>query len=132
MHDEDFRDYKYGVNRKFAFVEDDDVNMRKLKYIFRELLIDLGLGKFDKLSLLTSFVAIVFSLWSRVYIHYGAQYVVLKWALLPITDVSIGWYRVDIVYSYWNPFQEVLAVFSGPLGVTLFFGILILITWISN
>ena len=40
------------------------MNLKKVKYIFRELLIDLGLGKFDRWSLITSFLVIVFSLWS--------------------------------------------------------------------
>ena len=64
LHNEDLRDFKYGVSRKFAFAEDEDVNLKKIKYIFRELLIDLGLGKFDRWSLITSFLVIVFSLWS--------------------------------------------------------------------
>jgi len=46
--------------------------------------------------------------------------------------VSASTYRIEISYGYWNVYQEVIAVSSGPFGCTLIFGILMLLTWIGH
>ena len=40
--------------------------------------------------------------------------------------------RVDITYHFWNAYIELGAIFIGPLGVTVFFLFLMLVTWIFN
>lgn len=95
-------------------------------------MVDLGLGKIDFWSILTSTLIICFALWTRLFLHYGSQYLMLKWIDIPVTGVTWEWYRLNIAYHYWNARQEMLAVMAGPIGVTLFFILLIIITWLSN
>ena len=46
----------------------------------------------------------IVALWSRLYVHYAFQYAYLKWIKVPVTSITMKWYRIDIVYDYWNPF----------------------------
>ena len=88
----DLREFRYGVIKEFTFGTDDDANLKKIKYIFRELLVDLGVGRFDPYSIITSIIALLFALWTRIFIHYGFQYVFLKLIDVPVTGVHWGWY----------------------------------------
>ena len=102
LEDHDLRDFKYGITTKEEFGAEQDLNLKKLRYIFREIMVDLGLGKIDFWSVLTSTLIICFALWSRLFIHYGAMYLMLKWIDIPVTGVTWEWYRLDISYHYWN------------------------------
>jgi hypothetical protein len=64
LKEHDLREFKYGVIRKFQFSFDDQVNLRKVRYIFRELLIELGLGRFNWWYLLTSAFIVLLALFS--------------------------------------------------------------------
>lgn len=61
------------------------------------------------------------ALWSRMYIHYLFQYIFLKMIDVPVTHTLVTFWTVEIEYGYWNVYQEVVAVASGPFGTTVFF-----------
>ena len=128
----DLRGYKYSIDKKLLFVTDEDEELKKIRYIFKELLLDIGIGRFGLVSTFTSVVIMLLALWSRMYVHYLFQYIALKISDTPVTSSDIYAYRVNIDYGYWNVYQEVISVSAGPLGCTLVFWILILLTWIGH
>ena len=128
----DFRDYKYGVVKKDLFYTDQDEEMKNIRYIFKELLLDIGIGRFTLRSTLTSIIIMFLAIWTRMYIHYLFQYIFLKLIDVPVSDTKLLLYKMDIEYGYWNVYQEVVSVMSGPFGTTLFFCILIFLTWIGH
>lgn len=117
----DLREYKYAIDRPLLFAKDEDEELKKIRYIFKELLLDIGIGRFGFKSTLISVIIMILALWSRMYIHYLFQYIFLKAIDTPVTDTEIKLYTVEIEYGFWNVYQEVVAVSSGPLGTTVFF-----------
>ena len=128
----DLREYKYAIEKKLLFSTDEDEEIKKIRYIFKELLLDIGIGRFGFRNTLASVMVMLVALWTRMYIHYLSQYIFLKLIDVPVTDTLIKWWTVDIEYGFWNVYQEVIAVASGPFGTTLFFSILILLTWLGH
>ena len=128
----DLRTYKYAIEKKLLFSMDDDEEIKKLRYIFKELLLDLGIGRFTFWPTLLSSIVMLVALWSRLYVHYLFQYIFLKAIDVPITNVTVKMYTVDIKYGFWNVYQEVVAVSSGVGGTTLMFCFMIFITWIGH
>jgi len=37
-----------------------------------------------------------------MFIHYLGQYALLKIINCPVTAVSYKWYKMNLVYAYWN------------------------------
>lgn len=66
----DLTDFKYAIEKKFTFTDDDDVALKKIRSIFRELMVDLGIGTFSLIPLMTNLMITIAALWSRVYVHY--------------------------------------------------------------
>ena len=64
----DFRDYKYGVTRKLLFAYDEEEELKNMRYIFKELLLDIGIGRFTFRSTLTSIIIMFMAIWTRMYI----------------------------------------------------------------
>jgi len=117
----DLRKYKYAIDKKLIFAKDEDEELKKIRYIFKELLLDIGIGRFGFRSSLISIIIMLLALWSRMYIHYLFQYIFLKAFNVPVTNVEIKAHTVKIDYGYWNVYQEVIAVSFGVLGTTLSF-----------
>jgi hypothetical protein len=128
----DLRGYKYAIDKKLLFSVDEDEELKKIRYLFKELLLDIGIGRFEFWSTLFSSFIMLLSLWGRMYIHYLFQYIFLKAIDVPITSISVSIYTVKLNYGYWNVYQEVVAVSSGVIGTTIVFCLLIFLTWIGH
>ena len=46
LRETDLRDYKYAIEKKLLFENDDEEELKKIRYIFKELLLDIGIGRF--------------------------------------------------------------------------------------
>lgn len=103
-----------------------------MRYIFKELLLDIGIGRFTLRSAFTSILIMLIAIWSRMYVHYLFQYIFLKIIDVPVSKTTILPYRISIEYGYWNVYQEVVSVMSGPFGTSLFFIVLIILTWAGH
>lgn len=128
----DLREYTYPIKHKVTIGDTEEQDMARVRYIFKELMLDIGIGRFALKATIISVIVMLLALWSRMYIHYLFQYIFLKLIDVPVTSTSIKLYRVNVVYGYWNVYQEVIAVISGPLGTTLFFLLLILLTYLGH
>lgn len=117
----DLRKYKYAIDKKLLFSMDEDEELKKIRYLFKELLLDLGIGRFEFWPSVLSFFVMLISLWSRMYIHYLFQYILLKAFDVPVEAVTVKLYTVEIEYGFWNVYQEVIAVSAGVLGTTISF-----------
>ena len=60
------------------------------------------------------------------------QYFVLKAIDAPVEEFIWNWYKIDMIYSNWNVYQEMLVVASGPLTNTLILLFMMLVCHISN
>lgn len=121
LRETDLREYKYAIEKKLLFENDDEEELKKIRYIFKELLLDIGIGRFGLRETITSVIIMLLALWSRMYVHYLFQYIFLKLIDVPVTSTTVKTWTVQISYGYWNVYQEVVAVFSGPFGTTLMF-----------
>jgi hypothetical protein len=121
LRETDLRDYKYAIEKKLLFENDDEEELKKIRYIFKELLLDIGIGRFGFRETFTSVIIMLLALWTRMYVHYLFQYIFLKIIDVPVTSTAVKTWTVQISYGYWNVYQEVVAVFSGPFGTTLVF-----------
>jgi len=128
----DYREYKYGITKKLLFAHDEEEELKNMRYIFKELLLDIGIGRFTIGSALTSIIIMFLAIWLRMYIHYLFQYIFLKLIDVPVSETKIMLYRIVIDYGFWNVYQEVISVMSGPFGCTLFFSILIFLTYLGH
>jgi hypothetical protein len=112
----DLREYKYGVEKKLLFSIDDEEEMRNIRYIFKELLLDVGIGRFTIGNTITSVLIMLTAIWTRMYCHYLFQYIFLKLIDVPVSSTSVLIYKIEIEYGFWNVYQEVISVMAGPLG----------------
>ena len=128
----DIRDYKYAIDKKLLFSMDEDEEIKKIRYLFKELLLDLGIGRFTFIPTLISSIIMLIALWMRMYIHYLFQYIFLKAIDVPITQVDIKVHTVELTYGFWNVYQEVISVSAGVVGTTISFVFLIFLTWIGH
>ncbi len=69
--------------------------------------------------------------WARMFIHYGGQYLILKAMDCPVTDVIIKWYKIELIYAYWNLYQELGVIVFGTFANTLIFCFLVVVCHIS-
>lgn len=58
--------------------------MRKLQFIFREVILDMGISKGTILDYSETTLIVVFVFWLRMFIHYLGQYVFLKLINAPV------------------------------------------------
>jgi hypothetical protein len=117
----DLREYKYGIEKKMLNSVDEEEEMRNIRYIFKELMLDIGIGRFTLTSAAMSIIIMLLAIWTRMYAHYLFQYIFLKLIDVPVSNTNVLPYKIEIEYGYWNVYQEVISVMAGPLGTTIFF-----------
>jgi len=57
--------------------------------------------------------------------HYMGQYAFLKINDAPVERITFSWYKLKIVYTYWNFHTELLVILVGTLFNTAIFGLMI-------
>lgn len=132
-------DYIYVAKRDKNWVQSDvlmrETQMRKLQFIFKEIIFDLGISKGTVWDYLETLIIICFVFWIRMCIHYLGQYVFLKLINAPVIDFSYHlqtFYKVTIEYAYWSQFQQIGVIAMGYLSNTLLFCLLILTCHLSQ
>ena len=119
------KDYKYCISRDDSYIPSETVvretAMRKVQFIFSEIINDLGIQKGTFLSWSWTFFLsfIVFEL--RMVVHYLGQYVFLKIINCPVTGFEFTWYKIKLEYSYWDWLQQIGVIMVGPGSNTLVF-----------
>lgn len=119
------KDYKYCISRDDNNVPNETVmretQMRKVQFIFTEIINDLGIQKGTAYNWAVTFLIsfIVFEL--RMVVHYLGQYVFLKIINAPVTRFDFNWYKIKMEYSYWDWLQQIGVIMVGPGANTLVF-----------
>lgn len=65
-------------------------------------------------------------------IHYIGQYIFLKIVDAPVTEMSIKWYKIRLVYSFNNMWQQLGVLIIGTLSNTLIFAFFVFICHMAN
>lgn len=71
-----------------------ETSIRKLNFIFREIISDMGISKGKLLDWAGTMLICFCVVWFRMIIHYMGQYVFLKVINAPVTDITFKWYKV--------------------------------------
>lgn len=105
---------------------------RRTMFILQEIVTDLGIRKAMLIENIGTLVLALATLWFRMFIHYVGQYFILKAIDAPVEKWIWQWYKVDMIYSNWNVYQEMLVVAVGPLSNTLLLLFFMLVCHVSN
>jgi hypothetical protein len=107
-----YDDYIYVAKRDKDFLQGDtlmrETAMRKLQFIFKEIIFDMGISKGTMWEYTETFLIIVLVFWVRMLIHYLGQYVFLKLINAPVMTLGYQlqtFYKLTLEYAYWNQFQ---------------------------
>lgn len=128
-----YDEYIYLARRDEALVQSDvlmrETAMRKLQFIFREVIFDMGISKGTTWEYMETVLIVVFVFWLRMLIHYLGQYVFLKLINAPVISIDYHlqtFYKVTLEYAYWSQYQQLGVILMGYLANTLIFGLMIL------
>lgn len=132
-----YQDYKYCVNKsvdeKQSLNYTENIHAyRRTLFILQEIVTDLGIRKAMLIENIMTLVLALVLLWCRMFMHYVGQYFVLKAIDAPVEEFIWNWYKIDMIYSNWNVYQEMLVVASGPLTNTFILLFMMLVCHISN
>jgi len=121
-----YHEYKYcsaATEGTTAWSDEDAAALayRKVEFLLNEILADMGITKSSPLKWVTNLFLATLMLWMRMLLHNVGQYILLKSLDCPVTEVSISWYQVKVVYGFWNVAQEIGVVVVGPLTNTALF-----------
>lgn len=81
--------------------------MRKLQFIFKEVIFDMGISKGTTWDYVETILIVVFVFWLRMLIHYLGQYVFLKLINAPVISIDYHlqtFYKVTLEYAYWSQY----------------------------
>ena len=106
--------------------------MRKLQFILMEIINDMGISKGTLLEWISTLVLAIVVFEFRMIIHYGGQWVFLKFVNAPVTNVHFDWYEIKMDYAYWNMRQQLGVIMAGPLSNTILFLFFVLVNVLSN
>lgn len=93
---------------------------------------DIGIKKGDTFETIKTLAQACFMVWIRMLLHYVGQYAFLKIYDAPVESLSFKWYKLVVVYTYWNLETEVLTIIMGTLMNTFVFCFLIAIVYLSQ
>lgn len=49
----------------------------------------------------------------------------------PVTDIIIKWYKIELIYAYWNMYQELGVIVFGTIANTFLFCFFVVVCHIS-
>ena len=82
--------------------------LRKLQFIFKEVIFDMGISKGTLLDYFETLFIILLVFWMRMCVHYLGQFVFLKLINAPVITIDYQvqtFYKITLEYAYWNQFQ---------------------------
>lgn len=134
-----YDDYIYVAKRDKNFMQTDvlmkETAMRKLQFIFKEVIFDMGISKGTMWDYAETLLIVVFVFWLRMIIHYLGQYVFLKLINAPVIELDYKlttFYKLTLDYAYWSQFQQIGTILMGYMSNTLLFVLLILTCHLSQ
>lgn len=98
-----------------------DKQTKRLEFVKQITWFDLGLRNPYTVDFWVCIIALLISLWLRVYVHYAAQYLFLKAFSVPVYSYTAQWSTVLLKYESQSISAEgeMMLVFAGPFACVL-------------
>ena len=108
----------------------DHKGSKKMQYIGRMLLSELGLSQIKSRTFWAMLLMIVINFWIRLYLHYFGQWLALQGFSIPINMFNVLPYTVELNYqsSLLRTREEIAIILIGPFTCIILFSVLVVLS----
>ncbi|XP_067943495.1 uncharacterized protein [Watersipora subatra] len=122
---------RHQISVKTEYKDTNDENHRHAEHVRRQLLIELGLSDPKSTEFWSVIVVLIVTFFIRIYVHYIGQWLFLTSQSIPINDLVLLPYTVQIMYrnTLLHTVEEIVVVGMGPMSVFVIFALGVLFSF---